>query len=150
MIARILVAVDDSPAALAAARAAVTAAVQFGAALRIVHVRADRTGDPLRGAREPVDAAGTARRGAEADALLRHVLAIADRSGVRADPRLVTGQAVARGILSEVRGWPAELIVIGRSDRTGPGEPYIGQVSRHVLELADVPVLVVPAPLRTP
>ena len=46
--------------------------------------------------------------------------------------------------LEQSRTWPADLIVLGRSDRPGPGEPYVGAETRRVLEFADRPVLVVP------
>jgi hypothetical protein len=44
----------------------------------------------------------------------------------------------------QARFWPADLVVMGRSDRHGPSSPYLGGVTEHVLEFANCPVLVVP------
>jgi nucleotide-binding universal stress UspA family protein len=58
------------------------------------------------------------------------------------------GGEPARHILTEARGWPADLIVIGKSGGRQLGEPYVGSQTAHVLEFADRPVLVVPPPVR--
>ncbi len=47
-------------------------------------------------------------------------------------------------ILRAVRAWPADIIVIGRRDTGGVGEPYVGSETREVLEFCECPVLVVP------
>ncbi|MBN9946213.1 universal stress protein, partial [Listeria monocytogenes] len=44
------------------------------------------------------------------------------------------------------REWQADLVVLGKSSRSASGEPYIGARSRHVLEFADQPVVIVPPP----
>ena len=49
-------------------------------------------------------------------------------------------------LLTEVSNWGAGLLVIGRSDVRGTGRPYVGAVTRKVLELVATPVLVVPRP----
>ena len=49
-------------------------------------------------------------------------------------------------LLTEATNWGADLVVIGRSDVRGTGRPYVGTVTRKVLELVDTPVLVVPRP----
>jgi nucleotide-binding universal stress UspA family protein len=163
MIRRILLAVDDSPSALAAARLAVTLAAACGAALRAVTVVPDGTLDErLSAGRDgPLDgqagrdgpAAMTARRARAARFLLRYVSARADREGVPCDGVQVEGEIAAR-VLEQARDWPADLIVVGRSDPRGTGQPYIGGHARHVLEFAEQPVLVVPyrrdGPVRTP
>lgn len=49
-------------------------------------------------------------------------------------------------LLTEASNWGADLLVIGRSGVRGAGRPYVGSVTRKVLELVDSPVLVVPRP----
>lgn len=120
---RILVAVDDSAAGLAATRVAVGLAAQLGASLRLVHVVADSP---------------------PAAALFRHLEALARAAGVEAEHVELYGDP-AHLILEQARTWPAELIVIGRGLERVVGGPYVGREARMVLEFADQPVLVVPA-----
>lgn len=129
---RILVAVDDSRAGLAATRVAVGLAAQLGASLRLVHVV---TG--------PDPAADTTLAEPAASAMLRHVEALATAAGVEAEPVELHGEP-ARLILDQARTWPADLIVIGRGVDHEFGGPYVGREARMVLEFADQPVLVVP------
>lgn len=139
---RILVAVDDSPAALRAARLAIDLARGWGAAVRVVTVTADHEVDAL------LDGDPEARvreRAAEASsALLRHLADDAAHLGLDHDARLLQGTPF-RMVLEAARDWEADLIIMGRSDRRGPSSPYLGSVTAHVLEFADCPVLVVPA-----
>jgi nucleotide-binding universal stress UspA family protein len=144
MFHRVLVAVDDSPAALAAARAAVDVAMRTGADLRFVHVTSD--GELLRAlADRGRDSQLASRRNKAAVALLDHVAAEAERAGFQAETKHLEGDPAAI-VLAEVSDWGADLLVIGRSDIRGAGRPYVGTVTRHVLELVDIPVLVVPRP----
>lgn len=129
MITRILLAAHDSPAALAAARVCVELAARCGAYMRTVVVRAGKGTDPSR--EQP------------ADPVLRYVRQLADEAGVPFEGVVVSG-AVVPSILEQVQGCDADLIVIGRSDVTGTGRPYVGHHTRHVLEFADRPVVVVP------
>ncbi len=139
---RILVAVDDSPAALAATRVAVQAAVETGARLLFMHVVADG------GLARSLAQVGhtdelAARRQAAAESLLRHVHREAHRAGVRAETRHERGEPAAL-LLAAAREWGADLIVVGHSDVRTAGRPYVGAVTRHILEFAETPVLVVP------
>lgn len=144
MFHRILVAVDDSAAALAAARAAIDVAVRTGAHLRFVHVTSD--GELVRAlADQGRDRHLAARRNKAAVALLDHVGAEAERAGIQAETKHLHGDPAAI-VLAAVSDWGADLLVIGRSDIRGAGRPYVGTVTRHVLELVDIPVLVVPRP----
>lgn len=155
-ISRVMVAVDDSPAALAAARLAVALAQGWGGCLRAVAVVADHAiteqlRAELAGRSGPaqLDRAGglAGRRTAAANAVLRHVAGLAERSGVPVETVQVEGD-VAAELLEQARTWPADLIVLGRSDLPGAGQPYVGRHTRHVLEFAEQPVLVVPAGRR--
>ncbi len=139
MISRILVAVDDSPPALAAARYAVELAVGCGATVRAVTVLTDHTLTERLGQPEEL----IHRRMLGGDAVLRYVVTRAKEGGVAVETVLLDGEPAHR-ILEQARSWPADLVVMGRSDLRGTGQPYVGRETRHVLEFADVPVLVVP------
>ncbi|MGH3463158.1 MAG: universal stress protein [Kribbellaceae bacterium] len=141
MTDRILVAVDDSPAGLAAARTAVGLATRLGAELRFLNVVSNGAVTSALGG--PGNAQVAERRQLAAAALLHHVAAMARDAGAVADTRRIEGEP-ARGVLDEARAWQATLVVIGRSGRRGAGEPYMGRETRHVLEFAEQPVLVVP------
>ena len=47
-------------------------------------------------------------------------------------------------VLSAARAWGADLMVIGRNEDPQGRHGVVGAVALHVLELADVPVLLVP------
>jgi nucleotide-binding universal stress UspA family protein len=140
---RILVAVDDSPAGLRAARLAIRLAKESGA--RLCSLSVVRDGRPSgrfdgEGIRERRAAA---HLGETEAALLHYVADQAAESGVAVDVVQLAGEP-PRHILEQARSWDAELIVMGRSDRRGPSSPYLGSVTEHVLEFAECPVLVVP------
>jgi nucleotide-binding universal stress UspA family protein len=142
VITRILLAVDDSPDSLAATRLAVALAGRLHARLRAVHALADHEVDvALESATgRPVGS----RRGRAVASLLARVSSLAETEGVTVDTRLLRGAAGAV-ILDAARDWGADLVVIGKSARLATGEPYVGALTRHVLEFADEPVLVVSA-----
>lgn len=137
---RVLVAVDDSAAGLEAARVAVDLAAGSGAGLRAVTVLHDHQLQAAMGG----EAART-RHELEAGArsLLAWVGDLAAQRGVACQAVERAGEPF-RAILDEADTWGAEVIVIGRSDRRGPSSPYLGSETAHVLEFAEVPVLVVP------
>jgi nucleotide-binding universal stress UspA family protein len=141
MIERVLLAVDDSPAALAAARLAIDLAKGWTATLRVVTVVADHeVAERLHsGATNRVDQ----RRMATASTVLHYVATLADRVGMPVETTQLDGEP-APAILEQARVWSADLIVIGRSGSAGAGQPFVGSQTRHVLEFADAPVLVVP------
>jgi nucleotide-binding universal stress UspA family protein len=147
MIERVLLAVDDSPDSLAAARLAVAIAGQLHARLRTVHVSADHVLDAA-------VAAATGRPGARegrhhsAAAILMRVASLANAAGVDIETELLAGD-VATAVLNAARTWPADLVILGKSARSLSGEPYVGAQTRHILEFADQPVLVVP-PVHPP
>jgi nucleotide-binding universal stress UspA family protein len=141
---RIMVGLDDSPAALAGARFAVALAAGLDARVRFVHVSGNgeltRTLTALHPGRdiEP-------RRSRGAEDLLAHMVTAAAESGVVADSEHLRGEP-ARLLLDQAREWGADLVVLGHSDRTGPGRLPVGRVTRHALEFCECPVTVVPAP----
>jgi nucleotide-binding universal stress UspA family protein len=142
VIERILLAVDDSPDSLAATRLAVTLARELHAQLRAVHAIADHEVDAAieSATGRPVGA----RRGHAAASLFARVSALAETEGVAVDT-LLLGGGIGAAILDAARDWEADLVVIGKSARLATGEPYVGPLTRHVLEFADEPVLVVSA-----
>ncbi len=142
---RILVAVDDSPASLDAARAAVTLAAVHGAAVRALTV----TRRPIPQQASGIEAIRTAERlAAGGRSVLAWVADLASAQGIECETLLRTGDPF-RMILDEADRWDADLIVMGRSDRRGPSSPYLGSETAHVLEFTDRPVLVVPQPERS-
>jgi len=147
MTQRILVAADDSPAGLEAARWAVDLAGRYAATLRVLHVLADsHVTEALAASGTP----GLAERRREAvRSLFRHVSALAATAGVAVETVELYGEPAAR-ILDQAREWPADLVVIGRGAPRGAGGPWVGQETRMVLEFAEQPVLVVPPPARIP
>jgi nucleotide-binding universal stress UspA family protein len=147
MIHRVLIAVDDSADSLAAARLAIEEAGRGGRLLRAVHVSADGALD------EALRTAGAgpgvgARRGRSEAAVLSRVQRLAAAAGVELETELLHGE-VGRVLLEEARRWRADLVVVGKSTRSTYGEPYVGTVTRHVLEFSEQPVLVVPTLVPT-
>jgi nucleotide-binding universal stress UspA family protein len=139
---RVLVAVDDSPGALRAAHLAIDLAADWHARLRIVSVATDHQLGALLDSTVP-DGSASERIASGGGALLRHLAEAARERGLEADTVLLEGEPF-REILDEANAWPADVIVMGRSDRRGPTSPYLGSVTAHVLEFAECPVLVVP------
>jgi nucleotide-binding universal stress UspA family protein len=129
MITRILLAADDSSAALAAAQVCVELAGRCGASVRTVTVHTGKQTELT--------------RQCPGDPVLSYVRRLADKAGVPYEGVVVSG-AVVPSILEQAQAYDADLIVIGRSDSAGTGRPYVGHHTRHVLEFADRPVVVVP------
>lgn len=77
--------------------------------------------------------------------MLHRVSALAAAARLELQTRVLTGE-IAPAILHDAREWQADLVVLGKSSRSASGEPYIGARSRHVLEFADQPVVIVPPP----
>lgn len=144
---KVLVAVDDSPAALAAVHSAVGLAARTGARIRFVHVTSD--GELVRAlTRMGRDSELATRRSKAAASLLQRVGAEAESAGVHAETTILRGDPAAL-VLAEASNWGADLIVIGRPYVRGPGHPFVGTVTRKVLELAEIPAMVVPRPRST-
>jgi nucleotide-binding universal stress UspA family protein len=123
MINRILVAVDDSPPALAAAAFAVDLARLVDGELCFVTVT---------------------HPGRDPEAMLRHVSTLADGAGVASTSSAVPDGQPYEALLDAVARWDADLVVMGRTDKRSSGRPYVGSQTEHLLEFADVPVVVVP------
>jgi nucleotide-binding universal stress UspA family protein len=138
MIQRLLLAVDDSPAALRAARLAIDLAARLNARLLVVHVVRDHgLTDVVARATHRPDAAE--RRADAAESVLGHVTRLAEAAGVKAEPHLLGGDPATR-ILDAARSPGADMIVMGRSTRRDRS------VTAHVAEFTEHPLLIVPVP----
>lgn len=142
-VTTVLVAINDSPAAFAAAEAAIAFATQLGANLHVVTI-VDPTSNPI-GNHQTDIARLAVQREAEADSILTHVVALGAKTGLAATSSRRTG-TVAAEILNEARAVGADMIVMASVDRPGHAIPKVGSHTMRVLEFATVPVLVVPGP----
>ena len=142
MIERIMVAVDDSADSLAAARTTIALASGLGAQVLAVHVLTDHEVDTALGQVSGPGAPAT--RAHSVNRVLRRVMALGEASEVAVETAMLTGGA-GSAILDQAAAWGADLVVIGRAARLATGEGYVGSLTRHVLEFADRPTLVVPA-----
>lgn len=122
---RILVAVDDSRPALAAAALAIDYARSHPTHLRFVAVT---------------------ESGTDTTSILGHVGGLASNAGVEATVAATDGGQPYEAILAEAHRCAAHVIVMGRSDIRRPGQPYVGSQTEHLLEFTHIPVLVVPEP----
>jgi nucleotide-binding universal stress UspA family protein len=141
MIDVVLVAVNDSTPAFAAA----AVAVQYAERLR-ARVRAVTVLEPWPVGKTPEDGDHVDvrhRREQAADAALRHVVTLGAAAGVEVSGSRREG-AIATVILDEAAASGADLIVLARVSRRGHALPYVGSETLRVLEFATVPVLVVP------
>jgi nucleotide-binding universal stress UspA family protein len=111
---RILLAVDDSPAALAAATVAVDIASLAGSALRIVHVVPDGAVTTVLSTRGVEDIADWQRR--TGGGLLDHIAAQAERAGIHPETAQVLGEP-ADCVLTQARSW---RFVTARVETSGP------------------------------
>ena len=123
MIERMLVAVDDSAPALAAAVFATELARTLSAELNYVTV---------------------AERGRDPQVILRHVGELAREAGVDASATVLADGPPFEALLTAATEWNADIVVMGRSDKRSTGRPYVGSQTEHMLEFTDVPVVVVP------
>ena len=165
-IDRILVAVNDTADAMAAAQLSAQLAVVRGAQLRAVHATANHTIETAlrasHGAEPPTHGpAGATERPAVGEtggghgvaerrrraglAVLARARRIGDAYGLEIDTALVTGSP-GPAVLHAAQAWRADLVVVGRAGRSVQGEPYVGSQTKHIIEFSEVPVIVVPPP----
>ena len=134
---RLLVGVDGSVASLEAARTAIDLAGRWHSELRVVYVI--ETAEPG----GSTDGDLTKRLRESGYAILDRVARIAEAQGVIATKGLLEGVPFD-AILAEARSWKADLIVMGRTGRTGPGRALLGSEAERLLEFTERPVLIVP------
>lgn len=141
---RIVVAVDGSPTARSALRAAIKLAADQQAALRIVLVIDVVTGT----VDSPYDMADYEKSVRKAgDRVLQQAAIAASKAGIEATTvRLEVGSIgdrVADEIARHARGWHADLIVIGTHGRRGLSHLFIGSVAESLIRIAPAPVLLI-------
>lgn len=138
---RILLAVNDSPAGVTAARAAIRLARESHGQVRAIHVVDPSPPRGPQGRAQPGDPETSERASL---ALLAYVSGLAERAGVPIETLRLPGLP-AQVILEQAAAWEPDVIVLGRSGVRHVGQPFVGSQVLHVIEFADVPVLVVPA-----
>jgi nucleotide-binding universal stress UspA family protein len=138
---RILVAVDDTGPSLRAAGLAVVLAAATGGRVRALNVFADGVLTELVAVAvgEPVEEA----RRVAGSSVLAAVIRAAERAGVPVGVCERDGEPGPE-IVADAREWAADLVVLGRPRSVPGGSGGGGDVAVHVVEFADVPVLLVP------
>lgn len=138
---RLLVCVDGSRASLEAARLTVDLAKRWHSLVRALYVvelkELDGSADH--------DAASRLRESARA--ILSRIAGIGAKDGVNVEQSVLEGVPF-EVILDVARDWKADLIIMGRTGRTGPGRALLGSEAERVLEFSDRPVLIVPTAER--
>jgi Universal stress protein UspA and related nucleotide-binding proteins len=134
---RLLVCVDGSRASLEAARVGIDLAKRWNSQLRAVYVveTAELDGSP------DVDLAARLRESGRA--ILSRITDMGIEKGVKVVQALLEGIPFDV-ILDDARAWQADVIIMGRTGRTGPGRALLGSEAERVLEFTDRPVLIVP------
>jgi nucleotide-binding universal stress UspA family protein len=140
---RLLVCVDRSAAALEAARLSVRMAGR-GGRIRVVSVIGD--GEDVRTLRRRMHRSRRRDRSPEQDvqAVLQHVRTMATDRGTDVETVLLHGDPL-QTIIRDARRWNPDMVLIGRTRRSGPGSPLIGSLAMHVVEFSEWPVIIVPA-----
>ena len=146
MFQRILLPIDGSASAGAAADKAIAIAQAFGSAILPIYVI-----DPY-----PFAAVGTDFgygqeqyiNAARADAATAMAAAQAkfDAAGIAVQPRIVEARAIWRGILDTAHEEGTDLIVMGSHGRRGLEKLVLGSVAQSVLAHADISTLIVRLP----
>jgi nucleotide-binding universal stress UspA family protein len=135
---KILVATDGSELADRAVGYALALARQTGAALSALYVvDADAA---FRSGIHESDAMDQQRQ--DGRAALQAAVARGREAGVEVEPHLRDGSP-GSCVLAEARRLSADVIVLGSYGAGGLMEALLGSVSRHILQHAEVPVLVV-------
>ncbi|WP_067807235.1 universal stress protein [Actinomadura formosensis] len=142
----LLLVVEDSPAALTAARYTTELARLTGAPIRAVSVVSDGVlADAMAEVSGRPDVRG--RRDLAVRSMLRHVERLAGPAEVPLETVLLSGDT-AEQVLDEARRVRPEMIVLGRDEIPQPGGPVLVPWAARILEFAEQPVLVVPAGWR--
>jgi nucleotide-binding universal stress UspA family protein len=144
--ARILIATDGSPAAVAAVGAGLEIAAATGRSVTFVHANALATELFA----ENVEEGPSQERIAERDPVLGQAAERARQAGVEARVELIdleggTGDLAAE-IAGVAEGLGASMIVVGSRGRGTAAGAVLGSVSHGLIKYASVPVLVVHAP----
>lgn len=136
--ARLYACVDGSHASLDAARLAVDLARRWRSRLRVAYVveKEDMDGKP--------DAERLEQARHSGRAILDRITRLAAAAAVEMEQAMLEGVPF-EVILADAREWKADVIIMGRTGRTGPGRALLGTEAERVLEFSNRPVLIVPA-----
>jgi Kef-type K+ transport system membrane component KefB/nucleotide-binding universal stress UspA family protein len=131
--ARALVPVSGSPSSRSAQEVAFSLSARLGTQIVLVHV-----------VNRPDD--GTARSGGVADAVLVDAMGVARQFDV--EPRSLTRSGTSTGeeILAAAVAEEADLVVLGATVRRLDGRPFLGHTVEHILDQAEMTVVVVTSP----
>ena len=143
-VRRILVGTDFSPASRPAVRRAVETAAESGAALWIAHVVAPPPPLTAEGYVLPrfYDDMSAAIR-AEAEKRLKALLALARKSGVRAQGLLLNGASPHVALNLAAHRHRVDLMILGTHGRSGLARFFVGSVASRVVATAPCPVLTI-------
>ena len=142
MYQRILVPIDESPAALAGLEEAVRLAASGASCIRVVHVinvvpllSAEATPATIQGMLNAIHAEG--------EALLERAASVVRKAGVQVESKLLrsTGGPVGAQIIREAQAWAADLIVCGTHGREGVSRLLLGSDAEYIVRHSRAPVL---------
>ncbi|MFP4634423.1 MAG: universal stress protein [Nitriliruptoraceae bacterium] len=142
---RLLVCADTSRAAIEAARLSLRLAEEHGAEVRVVSVVEDGEATRRLDADEQRHSTAAERFEQSVRAMLERITAMGADRGIDVSTSVLRGEPV-RSILRDADAWQPDLLLIGRTGRSGPGSPMVGSLAMHVVEFATCPVVVVPEP----
>ncbi len=139
---RILIATDGSDASLKAARLAVTLAARDGAQLLVAHVIDDEVVKELARALAKTDNQARQAMSDNAQKYVAEVEKLAQQNSVPARG-VVDHGTPHETILKLADKEKVDLLVMGKTGRRGLRRALSGSVTRRVIDLAEIPVLVV-------
>ncbi len=139
---RIMIATDGSEASLKAARTALALAMRLGAELLVAHVVDDEVVKEISRALAKDEKDARQIMCDKAERYLSEVQNIANQNSIAAPGRIAYG-APHEALLKIAENEKADLLVMGKTGRRGVRRALAGSVTRRVIDLAEIPVLVV-------
>ncbi len=139
---KILVATDGSEASLKAARLAVAIAARNGAELLVAHIVDDEVVKELARALRKAEEDARSAMSDSAQKYVAEIEKLARQSSV-ASRAVVEHGAPHEALLKLADKEKADLLVMGKTGRRGLRRALAGSVTRRVIDLAEIPVLVV-------
>lgn len=139
---RIMVATDGSDVSLKAARTAVTLAMRLGADLLVAHVVDDEVVKEISRALAKDEKDARQIMCDKAERYITEVKNIANQNSVAAAGRIEYG-APHEALLRIAEKENRDLLVMGKTGRRGLRRALAGSVTRRVIDLAEIPILVV-------
>jgi len=143
MFDKILLPIDGSDVAFAAAERAVALAKLAGAALHVVFVLEPYPYTGIGAANSAGVQEYLADSQRQATEALARIRALAQVPGLGLTVETVEGSSPAEQIVETARRCGADLIVMGSHGRTGIARVLLGSVAGKVLLLSSVPVMIV-------